>query len=50
MEVVRGVSVAWRDIERESWLIRGWGMEAVDVVLMSRVGKAWDVRESHRKT
>jgi hypothetical protein len=23
-------------------------MEAVDVIPMSRVGKAWDVRESHR--
>ena len=48
MEAVRGFSMAWRDIERESWLIRRWGMEAVDVVPMSRVGKALDVRESHR--
>lgn len=42
-----GGFVAWRDIEQESGLIRWQGIEAMHVISMSGVGKAWNVGERH---
>jgi len=42
-----GFLIAWWDIEYKSWLIQGWRMKTVNVVLVCRVREAWNVGKRH---